>query len=192
MLHKETKMVEEVSILRINSDLHKKLVDTAEKNHMTIKGLTEKAIKQIIDEYQYNYGSLMLLIEKTPTLFLQKDFFKQEFVDAPRGLIRDVIQMIETDNMYFFKSALANSEKENIIKNLSNGDIEKIVLIVKLNSRDRAEDGIKKISDFIAELKLDKKDIRVALKTNDTTKEESELLFFVSYKKEESDNGTNT
>lgn len=174
-------MAEDVAILRINLELHKQIVETADKNHMTIKAFTEKAITKLIEEYKYNYESLMILIEQNPTLILQRDLLKREFVDAPRAIIKEVMEIIWGGNFDFSVNRLNELKKENF-KNTFQKDIDKIVLILKVSSEDKRADGLKELSNAIKDLGIDNQNMRLALKTDNSVGENPELIFFISYK----------
>ncbi|GAG92855.1 unnamed protein product, partial [marine sediment metagenome] len=108
---------EKIGILRVNPKLRDESKTTAKNNNMTLSVFTEKALRELIDNIGYNYDLLMNLVNDTPSLSLYAEIIAEELKGAPRDLIKDIIIMIEKDNVTFCKVTLKESEENKIKTN---------------------------------------------------------------------------
>jgi len=175
-----------IGILRVDPDLRDEAKKVAKKMGITLARFTERALKELIVDHLYDYVSLMTLVEKTPTLALHHDVIAKELRGAPKDLIKKVMKMIDEGEVRFYKIILEDGEKEKLEKIL----IEKskdALLIFKLEHDEKEPN--ESLSEFIGELNLEKKKIKVVLKHSFDVGKKSELLAFILYKKESEGNG---
>jgi predicted DNA-binding protein len=172
----------ETLVMRIEKNLKERLENLSSKRKETLTYLTSEALKKYLEENEYTFNDVLDVVEKIPSLRIQKEKIKSEIKGCPSDMCKQIINTINNKQVFLFEEddfdalvdRIRNLEKKNLYGIFIHITSEKQEDINKVN------ESLQEITEILKESKLN---LGAGMKGNNHKK----ILLFVSYNKKESD-----
>ncbi len=174
-------MKEEFVVMRARKEIRNKMFELARKRNKTLTAITDQALKEFLENNEFTFEDLLLVIQNIPSLNPSIEKIKNEMNGCPASICRRIMEIIQDKQVYLFEGNF--EEIEERIKNLDRANLSGIFihLTIKEHKINKINEILKKITEI---LKGSKIKLHFGAKSNHHDK----FLLFVAYNKKESEN----
>ncbi len=181
-------MDEKIRVLRVSEDSHKLAKKTSEKNHMTLTGFTERAIKLYVSELENTYQNLIEMVSKQPLLNFNKKVISEIFREVDKENISEAVHILKNENVKFY-----DLTKEDFLKNINTFNkkvIECTFIMIRANPTHKPDNEFDELIESSKKLKV-KKCRHIRLHFDHSIKEKFKIALFIKFEKEEGEDDKN-
>lgn len=172
----------EFMAIRIDKNLKERFKNFVKKRNTTSTSILNQAIKNFLENNEYDFNDLLKLINETQTLKVYYDLIKKEMQGCPNHLCAEIIEVIQDKEAFLFEESFESIS--NKINSLENKNRLYGMFLHFFSKYDDVNELNKLISNSLGLLKDVKMNVYVGVKKSN----ENKIFMFVGYNKKEEEN----